>query len=441
MKIVKRLLIGILTLTVFAMTACSKGTDTKETNSSIKQNAKVESLNVWLPSVAPNGNDAEIWDKIIKPFEEENKVDVKFQFISWKDYEAKYTSAIQTKTGPDVGYMYVEMFPAFIDAGAVENLDNYLTDEDYKTYTVLEDKYKIFGKHYGIALSSATHASGLFYNKDILDKMGEKVPENWDDVVRIAKKANIDTNGDGKIDQYGLTMGWGQTFSQDLNWNWYSFNWQAGGDIFDDNGKCIINNEAGLKAAQFLYDLKNTYKVLPPDAMSLKSTEAFDKYFAEGKSPLAFGWTNEASFKKLESASNKFNYGFTYKLKGPNGDQGCRSGVDQIVLMSAAKDKDLAWKLVKYMTGPVGGAEYHKIIKGGPTTKDEENNGLPQTKEALKEAGPIVHPIKAARRAPEVYDYLWKTLQDVMNNKVSPKEGMDQVAKFANDMPYSAPSK
>lgn len=424
----------ILVVLILFTTACSKGTSSDKTS-------KTEKLEVWLPTIAAEGNDAEIWDKIIAPFEEKHNVDVNFQFISWKDYETKYASGISTNTGPDVGYMYVEMFPTFIDSGAVEDLTDYLTDEDYKNYTVLEEKYKIFGKHYGIALSSPTVSSCIFYNKDILDEIGEQPPENWEDVIRISKKATVDKDGDGEIDQYGVTLGWGQTFFQDLNWNWYAFNWQAGSDLFDDDGKCIINDKAGVEAAQFLYDLKNTHKVLPPDTMSLTTFEAFDKYFVEGKAALGFGWTNKGTFDKLDKADSKFNYDFNYKLKGNNGDMGSKTGVDQIVLMSAAENKELAWELVKYMTGSEGGAAYHKEATTGPTTVNEEYNGIPQTKERIKEAGDVVRPLKAARRAPEVYDFLWKTLQDIMNDKVSPKEGMDKVAKFANDIDYSKPSK
>ncbi|TQZ25238.1 hypothetical protein EWM06_05125, partial [Clostridioides difficile] len=44
------------------------------------------------------------------------------------------------------------------------------------------------------------------------------------------------------------------TFS---NWNWYPYLWQAGGDIYNDDLKSVkFNNAEGLKAANFINDMK-----------------------------------------------------------------------------------------------------------------------------------------------------------------------------------------
>lgn len=297
---------------------------TTEKKDEKKENA--ETLEVWLPAKL-NGEDEAVWNEIAEPFEEKHHVDVNFQFISWKDYEAKYSSAISTGTGPDVGYMYVEMFPTYIDAGAVEALDSYLTDEDYENYTVLGDQYKIFGKNYGIAQGRPEAVLTMFYNKDILASIGEKEPETWEDVIRISKKATLDTDGDGTIDQYGIAQGWGQTFYQDLNWNWYSFLYQSGGEIFDDEEKCILDSKEAIETAQFLYDLKNTENVLPEDTMSLQNSEAFEKYFLQGKAAIGFTGGGSSTFNQLSEGG--FDFGFTYELEGTNGEKGVRASVDQ----------------------------------------------------------------------------------------------------------------
>ena len=438
----KWLHLGVTSALVLSLASCgapSSSGNPSQSSDPQEPSGETATLDVWLPAKAADGNDAEIWAEVIAPFEEEHNVKVNFQFISWKDYEAKYTSGVSTGTGPDVGYMYVEMFPTFIDAGAVEDLTNYLTEEDFNTYTVLTEKFQIFGKYYGIAQSGPQAVNAIFYNQDILDSIGETAPKNWDDVIRIAQKATQDTDGDGKVDQYGLAQGWGQTFYQDLNWNWYDFIWQAGGDIFDDDGKCIINSEEGIEAAQFLYDLKNTYNALPEDTMSLINSEAFDNYFVSGKAALAFSSTSESSFNKLDQAG--FNYGFTYDLQGPDGDMGARASVDQIVLMSACEDKELGWELVKYMTGPEGGAKYRELTNSAPSTVGEEDHGFEKTREALAASmDTSIRPIKAARRAPEVYDFLWKSLQEMMNGDISPADAMNEVAEFANSLDYSAPA-
>lgn len=425
-----------LTLTAGLLAGCGE----KATEQKKEKKAETGSLEVWLPAKL-NGEDEAVWNEIAEPFEKEHNVDVNFQFISWKDYEAKYSSAVSTGTGPDVGYMYVEMFPTYIDAGAVEALDSYLTEEDYENYTVLGDQYKIFGKNYGIAQGGPEAVLTMFYNKDILSSIGENEPETWEDVIRIAKKATLDTDGDGTIDQYGIAQGWGQTFYQDLNWNWYSFLYQSGGEIFDDEGKCILDSSEAIETAQFLYDLKNTESVLPEDTMSLQNSEAFEKYFLQGKAAIGFTGGGSSTFSLLSESG--FDFGFSYELQGNNGDKGVRASVDQLVLMSAAKDKDLAFEFIKYATGSEGGAKYHELAKAAPNMKDQEWYGVPEMEEAYLKAmdNGTIRPIKAARRATEVYDYLWKELQEMMNGSVTPEEAMKAVTEYANSLDYTPSEK
>lgn len=432
-RIIATALIGVMTL---SLVACSKSDSSSE-----KEESGTEELEVWLPATAEDGNDAELWADIVADFEEEHNCKVNFQFISWKDYEAKFSSAISTGTGPDVARMYVEMYPTYIDAGAVEDLTDYLTDEDYDTYTVLTEKYQIFGKHYGVAISGPSSSVSMVYNKDILDAIGEDVPKNWDDVIRVAQKATQDTDGDGTIDQYGIAQGWGQNFYQDLNFNYYSFLWQAGGDVFDaQTGECLLDSEAGIASAQFLYDLKNTYKVLPEDTMSLINAEAFENYFLSGKAALAFVSLGTGNLNLLDEAG--INYGFDITLQGPNGDQGFWTAADQLALMSAAENKELAWEFIKYVTGPEGGPKMHEMDHSAPCT----NTGEPYyasevTREMMEEYGPTcTRPLTAARRATEVYDYLWKDIQSMMNGDLTPEAAMKDVAEYANALDYSDPN-
>ncbi|MFZ9751713.1 MAG: ABC transporter substrate-binding protein, partial [Candidatus Nanopelagicales bacterium] len=45
------------------------------------------------------------------------------------------------------------------------------------------------------------------YRKDLMEKAVIKVmPKTWDEFLEVAKKLTVDTDGDGKIDQYGWAM-------------------------------------------------------------------------------------------------------------------------------------------------------------------------------------------------------------------------------------------
>ena len=110
-----------------------------------------KTLNVWLPPLSANQDDKEVWDKIMDPFEEEHGVTVNVEIVPWGNYEEKYLTGITSGQGPDVGYMYMEMITDFIDMGAVEPLDEYLTDADKDNLLYLANGV-IRGKQYCLSL-------------------------------------------------------------------------------------------------------------------------------------------------------------------------------------------------------------------------------------------------------------------------------------------------
>lgn len=63
---------------------------------------------------------------------------------------------------------------------------------------------------------------------------------------------------------------------------------RAGGDIYNEDGTkvALMDNDAAVKAARFLYDLKFKYGVLPEESMALVGTEVRNQ-FIEGNIAIA----------------------------------------------------------------------------------------------------------------------------------------------------------
>ena len=71
----------------------------------------------------------------------------------------------------------------------------------------------------------------MFVNKTLLNKEGIRIPDNnwtWDEFYNICKRLTKDTDGDGKIDQFGV----------------YAYSWK---NFMDTNG-CKLFNEAGTES-------------------------------------------------------------------------------------------------------------------------------------------------------------------------------------------------
>lgn len=83
--------------------------------------------------------------------------------------------------------MYLEMFNDFIEMGALEPLDAYITDADRENYLYL-DKGFIKGKQYTMPFIVG-NARILYFNMDILEQAGvTELPATWQDLVDVAVK-------------------------------------------------------------------------------------------------------------------------------------------------------------------------------------------------------------------------------------------------------------
>ena len=118
----------VAALAVGMMTGCGSKSDSKSGE---------KTLEVWVPPLddATEKN----WGDLLKDWEKEKDCKVNLTVIPWDKYEETYTTALNSGEGPDVGYMYNEMFPTYIDAGAVEDMSSYVTDEDKKEYKYLSN--------------------------------------------------------------------------------------------------------------------------------------------------------------------------------------------------------------------------------------------------------------------------------------------------------------
>ncbi len=120
-------------------------------------------LTMWLP---PLDEDTENnFKPLLADFEEENNCEVKMELIPWASYEEKWSTAISGGEGPDIGYMYAEMYPTYISSGAVVDLSDMMEDADYDEYLYL-DRGEMMGGLYGIPIVTGVPFV-LYYNQEI----------------------------------------------------------------------------------------------------------------------------------------------------------------------------------------------------------------------------------------------------------------------------------
>lgn len=108
--------------------------------------------------------------------------------------------------------------------------------------------------------------------------------------------------------------------------------------------------------------------------------------------------------------------------------------VDHLSLMSSAKNKELAYKLIQHMLSVESMTEFHKAIPRAPITKGEPYQGDERFKEMVENDKNVYRPLVVGPHGVEIYEYLWKELQTMISGDKTPKQALDDAAKYSNDL-------
>lgn len=410
-------------------TDSESGEGTQGQNAEEKQTADAENseLTFWFPPFASGDDgalDKEFWVSALEPWAKENNVDLTVEIIPWGNYEEKHLTGYSAGEGPDVTYMYSEMIGSFIDMGIAEPLDGYLTDEEREHYVYI-DKGIIQGKQYMLPIVVG-NARILVVNKDIMDKAGvTKLPETWQELIDVGLKVK-EANLDGVMP---FAQEWADPAIGALNNIYYPYLWQAGGDLYneDETEIALLDTDAAVRAAQLMYDLRYKYEILPEESMSLVTNELLNQFKA-GNIAMAYMDTKAAS----QLTESGINWDFVPSLEDKT--KAIWIATDGLVVNSASKNKDLAVKLAKYITDTEVMTRFHKeITPYPPITADEEYLDDERYK-AMYEDTEHLKSLPKATNAFKVMDTLYKNLQLMMLDEMTPEEAIGNTVEYSKSI-------
>lgn len=387
---------------------------------------KKTDLLLWMPPFGTGDSlDKEFWTNALSPWAEEHHVNLSIEITPWGNYEEKYLTGFSSGEGPDVGYMYLEMFNDFIEMGTLADVDSYFTQEEKDNY-LYYDKGFMKGGQYAIPFVVG-NARIPFFNMDILKKAGiTTLPATWeeltDTLVKI-KEANLDH-------VMPFAQEWADPAIGALNNIYYPYLWQAGGDIYNADGTqvALMDNGAAVEAAQFLHDLKFKYGVLTDESLALSGPEVRSQ-FCEGHVAVASMDANSASI--LTDAG--INWSFIPSFEKTTKATWVAS--DALIISSACKNKELAASLVKYMTSADIMARFHKEIAGfPPITKDEAYNDNPAFRDMYENQNEYFRTLPVANGSFKVMDTLYKNLQLMMLGDLTPEEAIKKTVDYSESI-------
>lgn len=421
-KVIALVTAVLLTMTSAAGCSGNSSSSGSTTASGTSATAKTGGqLKVWMPPFASDsGSDKSFWTEQLTPLATKAGAKLTVEIVPWSNYEEKYLTAITAGNGPDVGYMYMEMMSDYIKMGALEPLDNYFNATEKSNYTYI-DKGVIQGKQYALPIVVG-NVSVLYCNMDILKKSGLTTPpKTWDELVSYAQKISKDSP---KI--YPFIQEWKDPTIGGLNNAFYPYLWQAGGSIFNKDGTAMtLDTPEALKAAQFVYDLKHKYKVMP-DAVTSMSVADVKNAMVAGKAAMAVLGTSVS--KDLDKAGIKWDY--TTSLTQKQGGTFCAA--DSLVLIKSSANKDLAVQAMKLMTSPAVMEKFHKdVYSAPPISKTEKYLDNPKFEKMYKNDSADFRILTPVTGSNKIYDSLYKNLQLMMLNQMTPEQALKDTVTYS----------
>ncbi len=243
----------------------------------------------------------DVWKAIVSDFEAANpniKVDV--QVSDWDSYWTKLKTLLAANTPPDVFAMDAPLFKDYQSRGVLLNLQPYIDKNPGMLdglYPNTLTAYQSPDGYFGLPRDFQTIV--VFYNEDMFDKAGVAYPKSdwtYDDLRATAKSLTKDTNGDGKIDQFGYVIDpW------DFEPGMSEIIWAYGGDLISaDHTKTLLGEPKARQAFQFLHDMMFVDKSIPDP--NTTSQYGGDLFLAGNAAMMAMGhWAipsySEATFK------------------------------------------------------------------------------------------------------------------------------------------------
>lgn len=233
-----------------------------------KQGVKVTIVN------SAGGAVQQIFDAELKRFEREHPgISAEYVNSSGSHIE-KITTAFAAGTPYDVMRMSPSEFLGFADRGQVRPLDDVVKRDRYDMSVFAEKcvaQYYWKGKLY--ALPRGFGNQDIYYSTAAFAAAGVKPPpydwasKDWtaDEFLQVATKL---TRPNASPPVWGYNQGAGLRA-------WAPWVWNFGGEVLSKDGsKCVLDEQPAVDGLQFLGDLINKHRVMPPPALKLNSVNA-----------------------------------------------------------------------------------------------------------------------------------------------------------------------
>lgn len=285
------------------------------------------------------------------------------------DYRVQMITNFSSGDVPDIFYVNAEYAPEWMEEGFLEPLDDYIAKQGFDTSTFFPgyaDIFKMDGTTYGLPKDGNTIAMG--YNTDLVTTP----PTTLDELVTTADSLK----GQGTLKapicvNPGLDRG-------------LAFIYAQGGSLISEDGATATIDSAETKAAV------QWYMDLIKNGQAMTATQMGDGWCGEalgkGDAAIAFegGWLKGA----LENDFPETNWAFAEMPAGSAGKVTI-TYTAAYAIAADSENKDAAWVVMQYLTGPEGMAKW---TEGGIAIPSRSDVATPEGFEVIVKGAEYAKP-------------------------------------------------
>ena len=316
----------------------------------------------------------------------------------------------------DVILAPIAFLHSYASAGKVMDLSDLISEyasESYDLDDFLPGLFETYGYYEGklVAIPYKPDVELLFYRKDLFEDQANKdaykekygaelkVPETNEELLQVAEFFTKSENPDSPVD-YGYSTNMLKGTTRLLFYN-------RGGDDIDEELKPNMNNEAGVKALNYVMDLQ---QYAPAEWMQMGWDEA-NQFFANGNAAMMEQWPGLWLTCQGEGSAVKDKVGVAVAPGQTPVLGGWGAGV-----ASESEEQELAWKFIEFMTSKDGELLKIENTMDPCRTSTYEIEGVASSSELY---GALMESLNYAKTLADVdVPYISSQLCDVMETHI-----------------------
>lgn len=178
-------------------------------------------------------------DQVIQDYNaSQDQYQVTAKYVPFADFKKQLSIGASADELPDIAILDSPDHASYVEMGIFEDITGKFDVSSYYEGTV--NSCTVDGKLYGVPFG--VNCLALYYNEEMLQAAGCKVPETWDELMEAAKALTSD-NVTG--------LAFCSVQNEEGTFNFSPWLWSTGATSYD------LNNENGIRALTFIQSLMN----------------------------------------------------------------------------------------------------------------------------------------------------------------------------------------